>query len=103
MSPSQVFNIPLIRDLNYIQILHYLLSFISFTDVLYMTTSNLKKLRVRYNGMLQCYCPLSSVIEELWVNAVHLVKLYAFADGFNINIYITLHFFTFQYEENSFI
>ena len=25
-----------------------------------------------------------------WVNAVHLMKLYAFADGFYVNIYITL-------------
>ena len=35
--------------------------------------------------------PQNSVIVEWWVNAVmFLMKLYAFTDGFNVNIYITL-------------
>ena len=40
-----------------------------------------------YNGML---LPANSVIDEWGVNAVNLTKLYAFADGFHVNIYITL-------------
>ena len=36
------------------------------------------------------YCLHNSVIKKWWVNAVHLMKLNAFADGFHVNIYVTL-------------
>ena len=34
---------------------------------------------------MECYCSHTSVVEEWGVNAVHLMKLYAFADGFHVN------------------
>ena len=40
---------------------------------------------------MECYyCTHNSVIEEWWVNVVHLMKLYAFADGFHVDIFVTL-------------
>ena len=42
----------------------------------------------RSKEIMEYYSPHNSVIEEWWVNAVHLMKLYAVADSFNIDIYI---------------
>ena len=39
---------------------------------------------------MEYFCPHNSSIEEWWVNAVHLMNLYSFADGFYGNIYKTL-------------
>ena len=39
---------------------------------------------------MECCCPHNSVIEELWVNAVHLMKRYALADGSYVIIYFSL-------------
>ena len=44
----------------------------------------------RSKDIMECYCPHNSVIEEWWVIAVHLMKSYSFADGFYVNIDITL-------------
>ena len=32
----------------------------------------------------------NSVMEEWWLNAVHLIILYTFEDGFHVNIYTNL-------------
>ena len=45
---------------------------------------------VKLKDIMECYCSHNSVIEEWGVNAVHLMKVYSFADGFHVNIYITL-------------
>ena len=45
---------------------------------------------LKSKDIMKCYCPHNSVIEEWGVTAIHLMKFYAFADGFHVNIYITL-------------
>ena len=50
----------------------------------------IKVLDQRSKDIMECYCPHNSIIEEWWVIAVHLMKLYSFPDGFHVNIYITL-------------
>ena len=46
----------------------------------------IKEVKIQWNAT----CPHNSVIEEWWEIAVQLIKLYTFADGSYVNIYITL-------------
>ena len=60
-------------------------------QTLSLLTSALIDWNQRSIDKIELYCRQhKTVIEEWWVNAVHLMKLYTFADGFHVNIYITL-------------